>query len=148
MIVYHTKNINKRFNQRLFENILLNLGIDVFSFLDKWTINIYSLEQTDTRFFDHIKTTTGQKINPSMASGVTGKYDMKLYLHDSNNCFKERENSDRIQHEICHAVLFNTPNFVSGVHNTKSRFIIKFWYWAKFWKRTQVSIIDIRRFIK
>lgn len=133
--------------QRTFENILLHLNQDVYDFLDKWTITVFPLEQTDPRFFDHIRTTSGQKINPSMPSGVTGQYDMKLYLHDSTNEFKERENSDRIQHEICHAVLINTPHFVTGVHNNDKRFIIKVWHWRRFWKRTQISIIDIREFL-
>lgn len=148
MIIYHTKNLNKRLIQRTFENVILNLNQDVFDFLDSWTIHIRPLNQTDSRFFDHIRTTTGQKINPNMPSGVTGQYTMTLYLHDSDNAFKERENSDRIQHEICHALLINTSYFVKGVHDNDKRFIIKFWYWAKFfWKRTQVSVIDIREYL-
>ena len=151
MINYHTKNINKRLVQRSFENVLMNLGIYPHIFLKLWDIDIFDLSKTNTLFFKHIKTTSGQKINPNMPSGVTGKFVMTLYLHDSSNEFKERENSDRIQHEICHAILYskNRKLMVSGVHSTTKRFMISFWYWKKyFWKKTYISIIDIRKHLE
>ena len=131
------------------ENVLLNLGVPVYKFKSEWDIHLWPLCATNTQFFEHIKTTSGQKINPNMPSGVTGKYRIDLYLHDSDNDFKARENSDRVQHELCHAILYGTPNFVKGVHdNVGDRFIIKFWYRSGLlWKRFQLSIINIKRFI-
>jgi hypothetical protein len=91
----------------------------------------------------------GGKINTNMPSGVTGKYQIDLYLHDDKNDFKNRENFDRLQHEICHAVLIGTSNFVKGVHdNVSNRFTIKFWYWGGlFWRKFQGTVIDVRKFL-
>lgn len=142
----------------LIENIVVNLDPrpgKVLWFIKNWTIRIIPLAQTDVKFFEHITTTTGEKINPNMPSGVTGKYTMDLYLHDDDNEFKFLENSNRIQHEICHALLIGTPYFVKGVHDKISPsgaiisgFKIKFWTnrW-KFWKYLQINIIDIRKHI-
>ena len=157
-VFFYTKNINQRMYVSLIENIILALDTrpgKVTEFIKNWTIRIIPLAQTDTKFFDHVKTTTGEKINPNMPSGVTGKYVMDLYLHDSDNEFKFLENSNRIQHEICHALLIGTPYFVSGVHSKISPggaiisgFKINFWTnrW-KFWKYLQINIIDIRKHI-
>ena len=131
------------------ENILLHLDVPVYEFLQNWTINFHDLSQTDPRFYDHIVTTSGQKINTSMPSGVTGKYVIDLYLHDHDERNRNRENGDRVQHEICHAVLFGKPSFVKGVHDTTSRFKISFWYWARiWWSRWYMSVIDVRKFVK
>lgn len=147
-IVFNTENLNKRLYNRMIENILLNLGVSVYPFLQKWTINIHNLKQTDPRFYDHIVTTSGQKINPDMPSGVTGQYVIDLYLHDDDDKLKNRENSDRVQHEICHAVLYGTPNFVKGVHDNPDRFKIDFWYWNWiFWSHFYVSVIDVRKYV-
>jgi hypothetical protein len=145
-IVFNTKNLNERLYKRMIENILLNLGIKVYPFLQEWTINLHDLKNTDTRFYEHVRTTSGQRINPDMPSGVTGKFVIDLYLHDDDNTLKTRENGDRIQHEICHAALLNTPDFVKGVHdNVNNRFQISFWYWRKiFWSRFYMTVIDIR----
>ena len=127
----------------------MHLGQSTSSFLKKWDIHFWSVADTNSQFFMHIKTTSGQKINPNMASGVTGKYRIDLWLIDSDNEFISRSNGDRVQHELCHAVLYGTPHFVSGVHDAKKQgksFKISFWYWnKKWWKKTQVSIIDIRK---
>ena len=137
----------------MIENQLLHLGVDVYDFVSTWDINFHSLEQTDPKFFDHIKTTSGQAINPKMPSGVTGQKEIKFWLHDSDNSFKSRENSDRVQHEVCHAVLYDKfgtegRTWVNGVHQEPDRFIVKFWYWHKiFWRRFQLSIIDIRKLL-
>ena len=131
----------------MIRNILLHLGTQyTHRWLTKWDIHIWGLEDTNPLFFEHFKTTSGQKINTDMASGVTGKYRIDLYLRDSNNSFVTRSNSDRVQHELCHAKLYGTPDFVSGVHdNLDNRFLISFWYWNKFrWSKLQLSIIDIR----
>lgn len=151
MIIYHTNNLNKRLYRNMIWNILYHLKAYPLDFLKQWDIHIWGLEDTKPEFFDHITTTSGQKINPNMPSGVTGKYRIDLWLHDSDNDFKARENGDRIQHELCHAVLFGKPQFVSGVHGKNDqgeRFQISFWFWKKvFWSRFYMTIIDIREFI-
>lgn len=132
-------------------NILANLKTpSVYHWLEKWDIHIWGLEDTNIQFFEHVKTTSGAKINPNMASGVCGKYRIDLYLKDSDNSFVTRENSDRVQHEICHAKLYGTPDFVSGVHdNVSNRFFAIFWYWNKWrFSKMQLSIIDIRKFLQ
>jgi len=148
-IIFHTNNTNKRFVRRTIENTLLHLDEFPSDFLELWDIHVWGLEDTNPQFFEHINTTSGQRINPNMPSGVTGLYRMDLYLHDSRNEFKQRENADRIQHEVCHARLIGTPDFVSGVHsNINNRFKVSFWYWDRFiWKRFVLSIIDIRSYL-
>ena len=149
-ITFHTQNTNKRFVRRVIENTLLNTKVkNVGSWLKVWDIHVWGLEDTNPQFFEHITTTSGQKINPDMPSGVTGKLRIDLFLHDSRNEFKQRENSDRIMHEVCHARLYGSPDFVSGVHNNiNNRFNVEFWYWDRFiWKRNVLSIIDIRSYL-
>ncbi len=150
MIKFHTNHINKRFVRNTIWNTLLNLKVNnVGRWLDKWDIHVWDLKDTNPQFFEHVKTTSGQKINTSMPSGVTGKFRMDLYLHDSSNVFKARENSDRIMHETCHAILIGTPHFVSGVHdNVDNRFQANFWYWDRFkYTKFTLSIIDIRAYL-
>ena len=149
-ITFHTQNTNKRFVRRVIENTLLNTKVkNVGSWLKVWDIHVWGLDATNPQFFEHITTTSGQKINPDMPSGVTGKLRIDLFLHDSRNEFKQRENSDRIMHEVCHARLYGSPDFVSGVHNNiNNRFNVEFWYWDRFiWKRNVLSIIDIRSYL-
>ena len=148
-LVFHTNHINKRFVRRVIENTLINIKEYPYGFLQLWDIHVWGLDDTNPQFFEHIKTTSGQKINPNMPSGVTGLYRMDLYLHDSSNSLKERENSDRIMHELCHARLIGTTDFVSGVHdNIDNRFSTTFWYWNKYkYTRFILSIIDIREFL-
>ena len=150
MIKFHTNRINKRFVRNTIWNTLLNLKVNnIGRWLDKWDIHVWDLKDTNPQFFEHVKTTSGQKINTSMPSGVTGKFRMDLYLHDSSNVFKARENSDRIMHETCHAILIGTPHFVSGVHdNVDNRFQANFWYWDRFkYTKFTLSIIDIRAYL-
>ena len=153
LLNFHTTNLNKRLYRRLIENQLLHLGVGVYDFISSWDIHFYSLAQTESSFFDHVKTTSGQAINPNMPSGVTGQKEIRFWLHDSENDFKNRENSDRVQHEVCHAVLFDKygtqgGTWVNGVHQETKRFTIKFWYWHKFfWRRFQLSVIDIRKLL-
>lgn len=131
-------------------NVLMHLGIkNTYDFVKKWDIHIWSLKDTNPLFFEHIKSTSGQKINTNMASGVTGMYRIDLYLKDSDNMFVSRENSDRVQHELCHAVLLGKPYMTSAVHdNVNRRFKIHFWYWNRFrWSKFQLSIIDVRQFV-
>lgn len=148
-ITFYTTRLNKRLYKGMMRNVLLNLGVDVHGFMKEWDIRIWGMEQNNSEFYEHVVTAMGGKINTNMPSGVTGKYQIDLYLHDDTNDLKHRENFDRVQHEICHAVLFGTPHFVHGVHdNVSNRFTIKFWYWNKvFWKRFQGTVIDIRRFL-
>lgn len=150
MIKFHTNRINKRFVRNTICNTLLNLKVNnIGRWIDKWDIHVWDLKDTNPQFFEHVKTTSGQKINTSMPSGVTGKFRMDLYLHDSSNVFKARENSDRIMHETCHAILIGTPHFVSGVHdNINNRFQATFWYWDRFkYTKFTLSIIDIRAYL-
>ena len=150
MIKFHTNRINKRFVRNTIWNTLLNLKVNnIGRWIDKWDIHVWDLKDTNPQFFEHVKTTSGQKINTSMPSGVTGKFRMDLYLHDSSNVFKARENSDRIMHETCHAILIGTPHFVSGVHdNVDNRFQATFWYWDRFkYTKFTLSIIDIRAYL-
>jgi len=157
---FETEFLNHRLYQRMVENVLLNFNIPVYQFLKKWNIYLFSLEATDTRFFDHVLSTSGTRINPGIPSGVTGQYEIKLWLHDSTNEFRARENSDRIQHELCHAILYhlfgtNTftsfdkkTNWVRAVHDETKRFMISFWYWSfPFWRKFRVSVIDIRSWL-
>lgn len=151
-IHFHTENLNKRQYRNMVWNVLLHLGEYPFSFLQKWDIHFWSVEDTNPQFFEHLRTTSGQKINTNMASGATGQYRIDYWLIDSNNEFIARSNSDRVQHELCHAVLFGKPEFVSGVHDAKrdnKSFKIGYWYWNRFWwKKSQISIIDIRKYLK
>lgn len=150
MIKFHTNRINKRFVRNTIWNTLLNLKVNnIGRWIEKWDIHVWDLKDTNPQFFEHVKTTSGQKINTSMPSGVTGKFRMDLYLHDSSNVFKARENSDRIMHETCHAILIGTPHFVSGVHdNVDNRFQANFWYWDRFkYTKFTLSIIDIRAYL-
>ena len=144
--------------KRLVENVLMNLdpGVSTREFMDRWTIAIRPLEQVNTQFFEHIKSTSGTKINDKMPSGVTGKYIIDLFMHDDTNIFKFRENADRIQHELCHAKLYGTYGFVSAVHNKIGvggniirGFKINFWTnrW-KFWQNIPIYIIDVRKEIE
>jgi len=144
---FHTNNLNERLYTRMVRNILLHLGADYKTFMHEWKIQFYPLNQTNPDYFKHFKTTSGQKINPNMPSGATGKYVITLWLHDSKNEFMTRENSDRIQHELCHAVLFGRQDWVSAVHNRQDnyRFFRNFWYWRfPIWRRMRLSIIDVR----
>jgi hypothetical protein len=150
MINFHTNDINKGFVKSTVWNTLAHLKVyNIGRWLQKWDIHIWDLKDTNPQFFEHINTTSGQKINPDMPSGVTGKFRIDLYLHDSRNIFKLRENSDRIQHEICHALLIGTPHFVSGVHdNINNRFTVNYWYWDRFkYTKFTLSIIDIRQYL-
>ena len=157
-VFFYTNNIDQKMYRSLIENIVLNLDPrpgKVEWFIKNWTIRIVPLSKTDVKFFEHITSTSGEKINPNMPSGVTGKFVMDLYLHDDDNEFKFLENSNRVQHEICHALLIGTPYFVKGVHDKISPggaiisgFKIKFWTnrW-KFWRYFQINVIDIRKHI-
>lgn len=136
-------------------NILMRYGVDVYTFMANWKIQFYPLAQTNPKYFDHFVTTSGQKINPNMPSGATGKNVVTLWLHDSTNEFKDRENSDRVMHELCHAMLLDKYgtrgeiNWVTAVHkNQDMRFHFNFWYWkTPFWRRFPISAIEIRNFL-
>ena len=147
MVLFYTKNLNQRFYNRLIQNVLLRFGVSIHPFLVRWNIKIYSTEETPLIFFEHIK----GDLNPGIPSGITGKFEIKLYLYDENSNLAKRLNSDRVQHELCHAILYDKYKtkdriWVNGVHNhVQDRFQRRFWYWQfPFWRRFQVSIIDIR----
>jgi len=159
-IIFYTSNLNEKMYTRLIRNILLHIDTrpnTIKPFLDNWTIMIRPLSHTDLRFFQHIKTTSGQTITNKTPSGVTGQYTIDLFMHDVDDIRHFMENSDRIQHEICHAKLYKTPKFVSGVHSkileTTGEKIksFKIFFWTnrwKFWQRIPINIIDIREDIK
>ena len=66
-IVFHTRKINKRFTRRVIEQTLMHTKVpNVGSWLKKWDIHIWGLEDTNPQFFEHISTTSGQRINPNM----------------------------------------------------------------------------------
>lgn len=129
----------------MIENILLNLGVPVYPFIRDWTITFRSLDDVDPSFFDHIDTTDGQKINVGMPSGFTGDHTIDLWLHANDGRLYKQENGAIIQKEVAHAVLFGTPDFVTGVHDNDKSFLISFWYWNRiFWSRFYMRIVDIR----
>lgn len=139
----------------MIENVLSHLGVNVHDFKNTWTIKFYSLENTDPRFFDHFRTTSGQKININMPSGVTGKKEITFWLHDSRDKRMNMENSSRVQHEVCHAVLLDkygtrgSVDWVKEVHTTGGIIKTAFWYWKRFfWDRFPLVIIDIRLLLK
>jgi hypothetical protein len=141
--------------RRLVENIVIHIDKAPHAakaFMDAWEIRLRPLSQTNEDFFKHTESTSGGKVNTGMPSGVTGKYVMDLFLHDDTNMMLFRENSDRVQHEVCHALLFDTPKFVSGVHDKVTpagsylkQFKFDFWTnrW-RFWSKIPITVIDIR----
>jgi len=149
---FNTENLNHRLYRGMVRNVLSKLGINVHAFESRWFIEFNSLKHTDPRFFLHYRTTSGQRINTNMPSGVTGKHEIIFWLHDSKDLRMNMENSDRVQHELCHAILYDrygttgSVNWVTEVHNNNSRTKHTFWYWKKpfGWGRFPLSIIDIR----
>ena len=133
---------------------------EMLQFLNKWTIEFHSLEYANTQFFGHVKLQEGQSINPNMPSGVTGQDQILLYLHDSKNIMKARENSDRIQHELCHAVLYflhqnkklegkKNVLAVTAVHDNPLIYHIIYWYKKLLiWRKFPIALIDIRYLTK
>lgn len=156
-VIFGTDNLNQRLYRKMIWYILAELYdydySKISNFLRNWTIEIYSTEEANTEFFKHILSTSGGKLNTGMASGHTGIRYIALFLIDVNNWGIHHSNSDRVQHELCHARLleklfFDTKDkrFVTLVHNETKRFFKYFWYWNwKFFKlRFRLSIIDIR----
>jgi hypothetical protein len=160
--LFRTKNLDHSFYQNMVRRILYEFldGYDMHQFLKGWTIEFHNLEFANKQFFEHVKLQEGQKINTNMPSGVTGQNQIILYLHDSKNIFKARENSDRIQHELCHAVMYfiyqnkkrKGKRHVMAteiVHGTDEKYHINYWYrkWL-IWRKFQIAIIDIRNWTK
>lgn len=156
-IIFHTEHLNKRLYRQLFRNLCLHTDMSVNEFFQRWTIHIYPSTKTQLAFFGHIESTSGQKINPGIPSGVTGKYEMKLFLIDSKNGFVDRSNHVVTMHEFCHARLYEKHKtkdliWVKAVHDkidSQGRilksFRISFWYWNRvFWGKIILNVIDIR----
>lgn len=153
MLTFHTEKLNRQQYTWIFKSILNTLDVNVDLFLKSWDIKIYPLDKTTLQFFDHVVLEDGQKINPKMPSGVTGKKEMQLWLHDDDNDWlKDTENAERIQHEVCHAVLFDKYGTASGiwskgVHDRvdNQRIIKRLWFrkGLTFWKKIKISIINI-----
>lgn len=161
MIVFHTRNLNHVTYKRLILRMLWELyGYDLkraTQFLDVVKIEIHPLSDTNTAYFAHLKTTSGQKINPNMPSGVAGKNHIRLFLHDNrlnSMGLRLRENAERIGHEICHEILFLKWGTAGGRHVTEvhdradrgEKFT--FWFYTlKTWWKIPITIIDIRRLL-
>ena len=155
-IINHTDFLDEKLYRRLIENVVLHLDVSQHApktFLDEWTVKLRPLSQTNEAFFLHTVSTSGQKINTGMPSGVTGKYVIDLFLHDSSKDMRKfMENADRVQHEVCHALLYGTDKFVRGVHDKISPMgtclkCFKFNFWTnrwRFWQRIPITVIDIR----
>ena len=162
MFIFRTKNLDHKFYENMVRRILYEFltSKEMLQFLNNWTIEFHSLEYANIQFYEHVKLQEGERINPNMPSGVTGQEQVLLYLHDSKNFMKARENSDRIQHELCHAVLYflheNTKLkgkknvlAVSAVHDNPSIYQIDYWYKKFiFWRKFQIALIDIRYLTK
>lgn len=163
--LFRSKNLDHSFYEQLTRRILYEFltAKEMIDFLSSWSIEFHNLEYMNTQFFAHVKLTEGQRISENSPAGVTGQEQIILYLHDSKNEFKMRENTDRIQHELCHAVLYylygnkRLPGqklnmAVKAVHDQNDnniRFKINFWHRKKIiWKKIQISIIDIRHLTK
>jgi len=156
-IIFHTKHLNKRLYRQLFRNLCLHTGIQAYAFLNRWDIHIYPSTETQLAYFDHIESTSGQAITPGIPSGVTGKFEMKLFLVDTKNSFTDRSNHVVAMHEFCHARLYEKHKtkdriWVTAVHSLidyqgriLKHFTISFWYWKKvFWGKISINVIDIR----
>ena len=150
MFIFNTKNLDEKFYQNMIRRILYEFftAKQIIEFLNLWKIEFHSLDKANIEFYQHVKLQEGQKINPNMPSGVTGQNQILLYLHDDKNIMKTLENSNRIQHELCHAVLYflqKNKIAVSAVHENPSIFFIIYWYRKLFvWRKIQIAIIDIR----
>jgi len=153
MITYATENLSRRVYNRLIRRIVWEIfGHDstmMMWFLEYWEIEIFSTDDVDLQYFEHYKTTDGQAIRKGIPSGATGQRVMTLWLNDKKGDFYLRQNANVIGHELNHAVLLETQgtankNWVKWVHEETRRFSFRFWYWQRFWTRTQISLIDIR----
>ena len=157
-LIFYTEKINEKQYKRLCYRILYELynhdHKKVVFFLGHVRVEIYPLSKTTTKYFEHIKTTSGQKINPNQPSGVAGKFNVKLFLHDSKLSglgFKFRENADRIGHEFGHEKLWldygtSSGHWVEAIHdrdNKEGKF--RFWHWTlKPFVLLPIHIIDSR----
>lgn len=162
-ISFHTKSINEKFYKRFIEVMVYHhlKEWNYYDFMVQWDITLYDLNDANQSFYDHVKLQEGRKINPLLPSGVTGKNQVNCYLHDSKNDFKTRENLEVIQHELCHAILIHTnlqkkrpgkkqnlsTELVHERANSK-RWFMNFWHYSKFWKKWNISIIEIRDYLK
>lgn len=159
MIKFHTKNINETTYRRLIFRILYemyNYDIErVLNFINDVTIEIHSTADTRLDYFQHLKTTSGQSLNPKITSGVAGHYHVRLFLHDGIfNMFKFRENADRIGHEFCHEAYYIKYGSVGNRHvttvhsrdNRQGKFT--FWFYTLgSWLKLPITIIDIRNLL-
>jgi len=149
MLFFHTRNLNEKLYERMIQNFCAHTNQNVHEFFKKWTIHIFSLEDTNPAYYDHIALGNGERIAAGITSGVTGMFEIKLWLHDSTDNFKNRENAVTVCHELAHAVLFHRygseGNYhVKRVHGNTNRFKMSFWYRSKFlWRRFTASLAAI-----
>ena len=155
-IEFATTKLSKRVYSRLIRRIVWELyrydTSKMREFMKHWDIKVIDSLSADTRFFEHVNTTDGQKINPGIPSGVTGDHVMFLYVNDEKGELYIRQNGKVIAHELCHAVLLckegtKSGGWVKWVHDADSRkdfFTIKFWYMWPLWFKTYITVIDVR----
>jgi len=161
-IIFHTKHISEERYKWLITSILYRMyDFDMtrtLEFLEKVTIEIHSTEDTQLQFFQHLKSTSGTKLNSKITSGVAGHYHVRLFLHDSKfNAlgFRFRENADRIGHEFSHEALYMKFGSVGGRHvtevhdrnNRDGKFTFWFWMFNNSWIKLPITIIDIRELL-
>ena len=146
---YNSEKLNQRYYNAVIRNTVMHYKKNVGTYLKHWKINMFDNSETNILFFQHLKTTSGQKINTGMASGNTGKFVITMWLiPDNNNEMILRQNGMKLSHEIAHSILFGTDGFVKEVHRADKEndiFHISFWYWHKiFWKKTRLTLLNIK----
>ena len=113
-VQFFTENLNQRLYRKMIWYILAELYEynikKILKFWREWTIEIRPTTETNLEFFRHIQSTSGQTLNAGIPSGHTGKRKIVLFLIDLNDWGTHHINSDRVQHEICHARLLEKLN--------------------------------------
>jgi len=151
-IIFKTKKLDQDFYRFCIMGQILGQGYDP-NMIKKWKITVYDLSQTKPEFYEHVEILDGQKINPNMPSGVTGKMTVDLYLLDSEGLMQKRMNSHIIQHEMAHAMLYDKYGGMSNlwvdlVHNNNATYTLQLTKDESDWKFFSMKIIDIRSWLK
>jgi len=160
-IIFHTSHIREGTYRWLILSILYrmyNFDLErVLNFVEKVTIEIHPTSDTKLQYFQHLKSTSGTKLNSKITSGVAGHYHVRLFLHDSilNGLgFRFRENADRIGHEFAHEALYIKFGSAGGRHvtevhsrdNREGKFT--FWFYViGSWLKLPITIIDVRKLL-
>lgn len=152
MIIFKTKNLDQRFYTKAIKRIFdaYNKRGSYRNFIKKWDINLKRLEDANKLFYDHVDLETGQKISNGIPSGVVGLNAITVYLHDVKlGSRKNLENLKVIGHEMAHVMLmiYTETDFVNIVHRINQIFLVKFWYYKRWWQFTYITLIDVRGWI-